>query len=146
MSISFLTEGLIKPKLKYKIIVLWLNEVVKHFSFRPGSLTYIFCKDEYLKEINIKFLNHDYFTDIITFDYSENMILSGDMFISVDRVNENSILFDVTFEDEMLRVIVHGLLHLIGFKDASDNDKNIIRELENECIFMYREIANEYIK
>ncbi len=146
MAIVFNAEVVSKPKLRYRIVSSWLKQVVLKFGCITGDLTYIFCSDEYLKEINYKYLNHDYYTDIVTFDYREGKVVSGDMFISVDRVVENSGLFHCEVNDEFLRVIVHGLLHLLDFKDSSDQEKTNMRDKENECIFMYKEICNECIK
>jgi len=146
MSILYNSEEVNKPKLRYRIVSIWLKQVVLKFGFITGDLSYIFCNDEYLKAINSKYLNHDYYTDIVTFDYREGNVVSGDMFISVDRVIENSQLFKCNVNDEFLRVIVHGLLHLLKFNDGNDQEKVIMREKENECIFMYKEICNEYIK
>lgn len=146
MSISYHTEGVTKPKLKYRIVSAWLKQVIVKFGYITGELTYIFCDDEYLKEINSKYLNHDYYTDIVTFDYGEGKIVSGDMFISINRVKENAKLFTCDLSDEFLRVIVHGLLHLIGFKDGSEFERETMRQKENECTFMYKEISNECIK
>lgn len=146
MSISYHTENVRKPKLKYRIVSIWLKQVVLKFGCITGDLTYIFCSDEYLKEINSKYLSHDYYTDIVTFNYNEANIVSGDMFISVNRVKDNSELFKCDLSDEFLRVMVHGLLHLIGYNDGSDLERETMRKLENECIFMYKEIWNECIK
>jgi rRNA maturation RNase YbeY len=146
MSILYNAEEVKKPKLRYRVISIWLKQVVLKFGGITGDLSFIFCSDEYLKTINSKYLNHDYFTDIVTFDYREGKVISGDMFISVDRVKENADLFQCDVNDEFLRVIVHGLLHLLNFNDGNDHEKMIMRERENECIFMYNEICNEYIK
>jgi len=146
MSILYNAEEVKKPKLQYRIVSSWLKKVVLKFGFITGELSYIFCNDEYLKSINSKYLNHDYYTDIVTFDYREGKVVSGDMFISVERVIENAELFQCNVNDEFLRVIVHGLLHLLDFHDSNDHEKLIMREKENECIFMYKEICNEYIK
>jgi len=146
MTIAFNAVHVIKPKLKYRIVSRWLKQVVLKFGCVTGVLTYIFCCDEYLKEINSKYLSHDYYTDIVTFDYREGDIVSGDMFISIDRVRENSALYHCDINDEFLRVIVHGVLHLIGLNDSNETEKLTMREMENECIFMYKEICNEYIK
>lgn len=146
MSISYSTEGVRKPKLQYRMVTIWLKQVVLKFGCITGDLTYIFCNDEYLKEINLKYLNHDYYTDIVTFDYGEGKIVSGDMFISIDRILENSKLFKCDLNDEFLRVIVHGLLHLIGYKDSSDVEREVMRKVESECIFMFKEICNDCIK
>jgi len=146
MAIVYNSEVVNKPKLRYRSVSKWLKQVVFKYGYITGDLTYIFCSDEYLKEINFKYLNHDYFTDIVTFDYREGNIISGDMFISVDRVKENSEFFNSDLLDEFLRVIVHGLLHLLNFNDGDDQEKMVMREKENECIFMYKELCNEYSK
>ena len=146
MSISYMAEEIKRPKLQFRIISIWLKQVVVKFGYITGDLTYIFCSDEYLKKINFQYLKHDYYTDIVTFDYSEGTRISGDMFISIDRVNENSQLFNCEPEVEFLRVIVHGLLHLLGFKDSNDIEKETMRKLENDCLFMFKEIQNGCIK
>ncbi len=146
MSISFHNEGVKKPKLPYRIVSTWLKAIISRFNCITGDLTYIFCDDEYLKDINNKYLQHDYYTDIVTFDYCKENNISGDMFISVERVQENSVLFECNFENELLRVMVHGLLHLLGHKDKTESETETMRGLENECIFMFREICNGCIK
>ena len=146
MAILYKAEIVGKPKFRYRMVTKWLKQVIVDSGYTVGDLTYIFCSDEYLKEINLKYLKHDYYTDIVTFDYREGNGISGDMFISVDRVVENARLFECDINDEFLRVIIHGLLHLLGFNDFSDQEKVIIRNKENECIFMYKEICNECIK
>jgi probable rRNA maturation factor len=146
MSISYLAEEVKRPKLPYRIISIWLKQVVVKFGYITGDLSYIFCSDEYLKDINLQYLKHDYYTDIVTFDYCEQGIISGDMFISIDRVVENSQLFNCEPDLEFLRVIVHGLLHLLGNKDSSDYEKGAMRRIENECLFMFKEIKDGCIK
>ena len=146
MAIIYKAEIVKRPKLRYRIVSHWLKQVVIKCNCITGNLTYIFCTDEYLKEINVKYLKHDYFTDIITFDYREGRVVSGDMLISVDRVKENAELYNCEIGDEFLRVIVHGLLHLLGYNDSSKIEQKKMREKEDECIFMYMAIYNEYIK
>ncbi len=109
----------------------WLRLVAESEIKRIGDITIIFCSDNYILDINQRFLSHDYFTDIITFDYCEGDKLSGDLFISVDSVRENSIEYNTEFIDELNRVIVHGLLHLIGFEDHTDEDVMVMRSKEN---------------
>ena len=104
------------------------------------ELNYIFCNDKYLLDINTRYLNHDFYTDVITFDYCLGNNISGDIFISIERVKENSILYNVAFEEELLRVIVHGLLHLLGFMDKSKEEKKLMRDLEDSCILMFQKI------
>lgn len=98
---------------------------------RIGDVNIIFCSDNYILDVNLKYLQHDYFTDIITFDYCENNVLSGDLFISVDSVRENSVFYNTEFEDELNRVMVHGVLHLIGYDDHTEEDQKVMREKEN---------------
>ena len=114
----------------------WLRMVAVSEIRRIGDVNIIFCSDNYILDVNLKYLQHDYFTDIITFDYCENNILSGDLFISVDSVRENSVLYNTEFEDELNRVMVHGILHLIGYDDHTDEEKKVMREKENYYLAM----------
>ena len=115
----------------------WISNVIKSEDKKEGEINYIFCDDEYLLEINKEHLQHDYYTDIISFDYSVGNEINGDMFISVDRVKENAEDFNVTFEEELKRVIVHGVLHYCGYKDKSDTDEVIMRSKEDEKIALF---------
>ena len=109
----------------------WLRLVAESEIKRIGDISIIFCSDNYILDVNQKYLQHDYFTDIITFDYCEGDRLSGDLFISVDSVRENSIEYGTDFADELNRVIVHGLLHLIGYDDHTEADVAVMRKKEN---------------
>ena len=109
----------------------WLRIAAESEIRRLGEISVIFCSDNYILDINQKYLGHDYFTDIITFDYCEGDRLSGDLFISVDSVRENSIEFGTKFKDELNRVIIHGLLHLVGYDDHTDADVKIMRSKED---------------
>ncbi|MGN0195779.1 MAG: rRNA maturation RNase YbeY [Candidatus Cryptobacteroides sp.] len=109
----------------------WLKTVAGSEVKKLGDINIIFCSDNYILDVNQRYLQHDYFTDIITFDYCEGDVLSGDMFISVDSVRENSLFYGTEFENELNRVIVHGLLHLIGYDDHTDDDIKTMREKEN---------------
>ena len=115
----------------------WISQVILSESKKEGDINYIFCDDEYILEINKQYLNHDYFTDIISFDYSVGNELYGDIFVSVERVRENSIDFNTAFDEELKRVIIHGVLHYCGYKDKSEEDELIMREKENEKIQMF---------
>ena len=126
-SISFKLKN--KTKLK-----LWIKTIVDKEKHALGALNYIFCSDDELLEINIKHLNHNTFTDIITFDYTENKKISSDIFISIDRVKENSKKFDTTFENELHRVMIHGVLHLCGYKDKTKSDIELMRKKENAAL------------
>lgn len=109
----------------------WLKAVAQEEGRRIDDISVIFCSDPYVLDVNIKYLQHSYYTDIITFDYCEGNVLSGDLFISVDSVRENAALYGSTFEDELDRVIVHGVLHLIGYDDHSKADIAVMRAKEN---------------
>jgi probable rRNA maturation factor len=119
------------------IFTLWLDKVAQSEGFTLGDLTYIFCNDDYLLELNKTYLKHDTLTDIITFDYVSGTVVSGDIFISVERLLENAEVFNDTFKNERLRVMAHGLLHLMGFNDKSTEDQSIMRKKENEKIKMF---------
>ena len=112
-------------------VSLWLKSVVSSFQKELGVINVVFCNDQYLLKINQTYLNHDYFTDIITFNYNENNLISGDLFISIDRVKENAINQKMEFNVEIHRVIVHGVLHLCGLNDQSKQEKEIMRGREN---------------
>ncbi|MBO5596684.1 MAG: rRNA maturation RNase YbeY [Bacteroidales bacterium] len=109
----------------------WLKFVAESEAKRLGDISIIFCSDNYILDVNIKYLKHDYYTDIITFDYCEGNRLSGDLFISVDSVRENAAFYGTEFMDELNRVIVHGVLHLIGYDDHSEEDIAVMRSKEN---------------
>ena len=109
----------------------WIINSIIEESKRVGELSFIFCTDEYLLEKNIQFLNHNTYTDIITFDYCEGDIISGDIFVSIERVTENANEFGVNFEDELDRVLIHGVLHLAGYQDKSKEEINTMREKED---------------
>ena len=112
-------------------ISVWLNTVIKEEGKQTGELVYVFCKDNYLLEKNIQFLNHNTLTDVITFDYCEGQIINGDILISTERVHENSKTYNVNYLTELHRVMVHGLLHLLGYKDKNEKDTKTMREKEN---------------
>ena len=115
----------------------WLNQVISNEAKEEGDITYIFCDDDYLLEKNIRFLNHNTLTDVITFDYCEGNSVSGDIFISIERVKENSEIFKVDFLTELNRVMVHGLLHLLGYKDKTEKESNLMRKKENYYLSKY---------
>jgi len=109
----------------------WISRVINSEEFKEGDINYVFCEDDYLLKLNIEFLNHDTLTDIISFDDSIGKILQGDIFISIDRVKENANNFNVSFKEELNRVIVHGVLHYCGYKDKTKEDARLMREKEN---------------
>ncbi|MDE6160267.1 MAG: rRNA maturation RNase YbeY [Muribaculaceae bacterium] len=112
----------------------WIRQVVASHNRYVGPLNYIFCDDSKIIEVNRQFLNHDYFTDIITFDYSHGGVVAGDMFISLDTVRSNAQLVGATYERELMRVIVHGVLHLCGINDKGPGEREIMERHENEAL------------
>jgi rRNA maturation RNase YbeY len=125
------------PELSSELFSLWLNEVAPNEGKITGEITLIFCSDEHLLEMNRQYLNHDYYTDIITFDYSEVGEISGDLFISIDRVYDNALLNSVSRDNELKRVCVHGLLHLCGYGDKSEEDAMVMRAKEDYYLDKY---------
>ncbi|HEX9981583.1 MAG TPA: rRNA maturation RNase YbeY [Flavobacterium sp.] len=117
----------------------WLSNIISSEEKKEGEISYIFCDDAYLHKINMEYLRHDDLTDIISFDYSVGNELHGDIFISVERVRENAAEFDVPFDNELLRVMSHGILHYCGYKDKSDADVVLMRAKEEEKIAMYNQ-------
>jgi probable rRNA maturation factor len=116
----------------------WIKSISQSEDYKIGELNYIFCSDEYLLEINRQYLEHDYYTDIITFDNSEEEgKLEGDIYVSVDRVRDNAVSMNVPFDVELRRVLIHGLLHLIGFEDSDDELKKQMRAKEDECLLLF---------
>jgi probable rRNA maturation factor len=115
----------------------WLSKVILSENKKEGEINYIFCDDEYLLEINQQYLDHDTLTDIISFDYSVGNELHGDIYISTERVRDNASDFAVSFEEELLRVMVHGILHYSGYKDKSEEDEQLMREKENDKIKLF---------
>ncbi|HUH28991.1 rRNA maturation RNase YbeY [Gelidibacter sp.] len=112
----------------------WISDTISNEGFREGEINYIFCDDAYLLDLNVKFLEHDTLTDIISFDYTLGKLISGDVYISVERVKENAKDFDVTFENELSRVMIHGILHYCGYKDKTESDEAEMRSKENYYI------------
>ncbi|MES2132199.1 MAG: rRNA maturation RNase YbeY [Bacteroidota bacterium] len=124
----------LKEKTKLKNWIKTITEKEKHLL---GDVNYIFCSDEELLEINMKHLNHNTYTDIITFDYTEEKKINSDIFISVDRVEENAKKFKVNFEEELHRVMIHGILHLCGYKDKTKADAELMRKKENASLKLF---------
>ena len=118
-------------------IATWISEVILSENKKEGEINYIFCDDNYLLNLNNQYLKHDTLTDIISFDYSVGNELHGDIFISVERVEENAVDFSVDFEEELKRVLVHGILHYCGYKDKTEEQEKEMRQKENEKIKMF---------
>ena len=115
-------------------ITNWISTTIEKENCQLGDISYVFCDDKYLLELNKKYLNHDTLTDIISFDYSEEGIVSGDIFISIERVKENAKKFKISFIDELYRVIIHGVLHYCGYKDKTEGEKKEMRRKENNYL------------
>jgi rRNA maturation RNase YbeY len=136
--ISFLTENIKMPKLDRKAVRAWITAVAATYEGRKvGDLSYIFCNDERILEVNKEFLGHDYYTDIITFDYSEPSKISGDMFISLDTVLSNSSKFHTSYDKELMRVIIHGVLHLCGINDKGPGERAVMEAAEEKALDMW---------
>ena len=112
----------------------WITDTITSETYKLEAINYVFCDDEYLHKLNLEFLKHDTLTDIISFDYSVGKIIQGDIFISIERVTDNAKDFGVSFEEEVKRVIIHGVLHYCGYKDKTDADANVMREKENHYL------------
>ena len=119
-------------------LVKWIGDVVSSEGFQVAEINYIFCDDSYLNKINQEFLNHDTFTDIISFDYTLGKEVGGDIFISIERVLENAEKFNEVFENELYRVMIHGILHFMGYKDKTKKEKTLMRTKEDEKIFILK--------
>jgi len=115
----------------------WLSKIILAEGKSIGDIDYVFCDDDYLHKINVEFLHHDTLTDIISFDYSVGNELHGDIYISIERVRENAVDFEVDFDEELKRVIAHGVLHYCGYKDKTVSDSKIMRQKENEAIALF---------
>lgn len=132
--ISFYTENIKMPAINKSRVKEWLKEVAAFYNREIGALNYIFCGDDRIIEVNNQFLGHNYYTDIITFDYSDNKIVSGDMYISVDTICSNSLKYKTSFDTELHRVIVHGLLHLCGINDKGPGERKIMEAAEERAL------------
>ena len=134
MAITFQAENVALPNIKKRATSNWIKVVAEAYGKKAGDVSYIFCDDAKILEINQTYLHHDFYTDIITFDYSEGDRISGDIFISIDRIKENAATYKTTIEDELHRVMIHGILHLCGLNDKSPKDKKLMQEKENEAL------------
>ncbi|MBQ0120976.1 MAG: rRNA maturation RNase YbeY [Bacteroidales bacterium] len=142
VEINFMTQNVPMPALDLELTRRWLVEVARCHDRVVGRLFYVFCDDEYILETNRKFLNHDYFTDIITFDYTNRRRVSGDMVISLDTVRTNAELFGRSYDEELRRVVVHGVLHLCGINDKGPGEREIMEMHENEALKLLDELNN----
>ncbi len=134
--ISFYAEDIEMPKLKKTALKAWIKAVAEKHGFKLGDIAYVFCSDKRILEVNRQFLSHDYYTDIITFDYTEGNKISGDLFISLDTVKSNAEKFDTDYDQEFHRVVIHGILHLCGINDKGPGEREIMEANENEALAM----------
>ena len=135
--IEFATQGVEMPEIDFRKISAWIEEVAASHSRRVGNLNYLFVNDEEILEANRQFVNHDYYTDIITFDYSHGDRIGGDIMISLETVASNAEKFGVPYFRELLRVIIHGVLHLVGINDKGPGEREIMEAAENEALSLY---------
>ncbi|MBO4806463.1 MAG: rRNA maturation RNase YbeY [Paludibacteraceae bacterium] len=136
--ITYYAEDVKMPAIKKREVSAWVKEVAARYGYKLGDISYIFCSDEHILEVNRQYLQHDYYTDIITFDYTEEKKISGDLFISLDTVATNAEKFGATYETELHRVIIHGILHLCGINDKGPGEREIMEKCENEALEIYR--------
>ena len=135
MAIVYITDNINLPKqFKKRQISKWIKEVIHNHGKKIGDIAYIFCTDKRILEINTQYLKHKYYTDIITFDYSDTNTVSGDIFISLDTVKDNSTQYKTNFDEELRRVIIHGVLHLCGYEDNTQEKKKEMRMYEDEAL------------
>jgi metalloprotein, YbeY/UPF0054 family len=136
--ITFNTENIAFPPIKKQLVGNWIKHIAKLHGKRVGEVNYLFCTDEKILEVNNTYLQHDYYTDIITFDYTENSCISGDIFISLDTVKSNAETYNTDYLEELHRVIIHGVLHLCGQNDLSDEEQKEMTRKENEALIQLK--------
>ena len=141
--ISYNTINVGMPNIPHRFTSAWVKAVAESYGKRVGEIAYVFCNDEKILETNRQYLHHDYYTDIITFDYSEGDVISGDLFISLDTVRSNAELFKKTYDDELHRVIIHGILHLVGINDKGPGEREIMEAAENKALDLLHTMQEE---
>ena len=139
MAVTYQTEGIKMPDIKKRETTELIKAVAATYEKRIGEIAYIFCSDEKILEVNRQYLQHDYYTDIITFDYCEGNRLSGDLFISLETVKTNSEQFNTPYEEELHRTIIHGILHLCGINDKGPGEREIMEAAENKALAMRKQ-------
>ena len=132
--ITFQTEGVEMPCIDTEKITAWIKEVAATYGKKVGEVAYLFCSDEHILKVNRQFLQHDYYTDVITFDYCHGRVLSGDIVLSLDTVRTNAEQFNTPYETELHRVIIHGILHLCGINDKGPGEREIMEGEENKAL------------
>lgn len=134
--ITYQTDDIRMPGIRKRKTTSWIRRVAATYGKQVGDVSYIFCNDERILEVNREYLKHDYYTDIITFDYTEGNVISGDLFISLDTVRSNSEQFSTPYDEELHRTIIHGILHLCGINDKGPGEREIMEEAENRALAM----------
>lgn len=134
MAIFYYAEEVQLPAIKKRETTAWIKNIAAKYGKKTGNISYIFCSDEKILEVNKEYLQHDYYTDIITFDYTEGNVISGDLFISLDTVKSNSEKFGTVYEEELHRTIIHGILHLCGINDKGPGEREVMEKNENEAL------------
>lgn len=135
--ITFSAEGIKMPKIKKREVTAWIKAVAASYGRKVGEIGYLFVDDEKILEVNNEYLGHNYYTDIITFDYDEGDVINGDMVISLDTVRTNAEQFGKEYNEELYRVIIHGILHLCGIDDKGPGEREIMEAAENKALEMY---------
>jgi probable rRNA maturation factor len=138
--IDFFAEDVSFPELDFEDVKRWVAKTIESKNCHVADISFIFCSDEYLLELNRKYLNHDYYTDILTFNYNQDNYISGDLFLSLDRIAENAKNLNILFIHEILRVCIHGVLHLLGYEDSSEMDKNAMRLEEDKYLKIFFDV------
>lgn len=140
--ISYSAEGVKMPKIKKREVTAWIKAVVAGYDRKVGEVGYLFVDDEKILEVNNEYLGHNYYTDIITFDYDEGNVINGDIVISLDTVRTNAELFGKTYEEELFRVIIHGILHLCGINDKGPGEREIMEAAENKALALLANVSD----
>jgi metalloprotein, YbeY/UPF0054 family len=141
--IVFNADKVKMPALPKRKVSLWIKTIAEKYNKRVGEISYIFCSDDVILSVNKEYLNHDYYTDIITFDYSENNVISGDLFISLDTVKSNAEKYNEEYAKELYRVIIHGILHLCGIDDKAEGARKIMEENEDSALSILNQILEK---
>ena len=141
--ITYNVEGVKMPKIKKRETTAWIRAVAKNYGRRVGEVGYMFVNDDKILEVNREYLGHDYYTDVITFDYDEDDVVSGDVVISLDTVASNAHLFNKTYEDELYRVIIHGILHLCGINDKGPGEREQMEAAENKALALRQQLLEQ---
>ena len=141
--ITYNVEGVKMPKIKKRETTAWIKAVAKSYGHRVGEVGYMFVNDDKILEVNREYLGHDYYTDVITFDYDEDDVVSGDVVISLDTVASNAQLFNKTYEEELYRVIIHGILHLCGINDKGPGEREQMEAAENKALALRQQLLEQ---